>query len=79
MPATIIIDIYEPLDLPGGSDSKESATNVGDPGSIPGLGRFPGGGHGNPLLYSFLENSVDREAWLVIVYGAGKSQIPLSD
>ena len=79
MPTTIITDVYEPLDLPGGSDSKESATNVGDPGSIPGLGRFPGGGHGNPLLYPFLENSVDREACLVIVYGAGKSQIPLSD
>ena len=35
--------------FPGGSDSKESACNAGDPGLIPGLGRFPGGGHGNPL------------------------------
>ena len=41
---------------PGGSDGKESACNVGDLGSIPGLGRFPGGGHGNPLQYSCLEN-----------------------
>ena len=41
------------LGFPGGSDSKESACNVGDLGSIPGLGRFPGGGHGNPLQYSW--------------------------
>ena len=44
------------MGFPGGSDGKESACNVGDPGSIPGLGRFPGGGHGNPLQYSCLEN-----------------------
>ena len=44
------------MDFPGGSDSKESACNVGDVGSIPGLGRSPGGGHGNPLQYPCLEN-----------------------
>ena len=44
------------MGFPGGSDGKESACNVGDPGSIAGLGRFPGGGHGNPLQYSCLEN-----------------------
>ena len=44
------------LGFPGGSDSKESTCNVGDLGSIPGLGRCPGGGHGNPLQYSCLEN-----------------------
>ena len=44
------------LGFPGGSDSKESACNVGDLGSIPGLGRSPEGGHGNPLQYSCLEN-----------------------
>ena len=44
------------LGIPGGSDSKESTCNVGNLGSIPGLGRFPGGGHGNPLQYSYLEN-----------------------
>ena len=44
------------LGLPGGSDGKESACNAGDLGSIPGLGRDPGGGHGNPLQYSGLEN-----------------------
>ena len=42
--------------LPGGSDSKESTCNAGDLGSIPGLGRSPRGGHGNPLQYSYLEN-----------------------
>ena len=44
------------MGLPGGSDSKESASNVGDLGSIPGLGRSPGGGHGNPLQCSCLNN-----------------------
>ena len=50
----------------GGSDGKESACNVGDPGSIPGLGRSPGEGTGNPLQYSCLENPMDRGAgWAV--------------
>ena len=49
------------LGFPGGSDDKESACNAGDLGSIPGLGRSPGGGHGNPLQYSFLENPLDRD------------------
>ena len=43
------------LGFPGGSDSKESACNAGDLGLIPGLGRFPRGGHGSPLQYSYLE------------------------
>ena len=47
----------------GGSDGKESACSAGDLGSIPGLGRSPGGGHGNPLQYSCLENPMDRGAW----------------
>ena len=51
------------MSLPGGSDGKASACNVGDPGSIPVLGRSPGEGKGNPLQYSFLENPVDGEAW----------------
>ena len=50
-------------DFPGGSDGKVSAYNAGDPGSIPGLGRSPGEGNGNPLQYSCLENSVDGGAW----------------
>ena len=63
----------------GGSDGKESACNVGDPGSTPGLGRSPGEGNGNPLLYSWLENSTDREAWQATVHGVTKSRTRLSD
>ena len=47
----------------GGLDGKESACNAGDLGSIPGLGRSPGEGNGNPLQYFCLENPMDREAW----------------
>ena len=50
------------IDFPGGSDGKASAYNVGDLGSIPGSGRFPGEGNGNPLQYSRLENPMDRGA-----------------
>ena len=49
--------------FPGGSDGKVSACNAGDPGLIPGSGRFPGEGNSNPLQYSFLEKSLDRGAW----------------
>ena len=51
-----------------GSDGKESACNAGDLGSIPGPGRSPGGGNGNPLQYSCLENSMDRGAWRATVH-----------
>ena len=51
------------------SVSKESACSAGDPGSIPGLGRSPGKGNGNPLQSSCLENCMDRGAWLAIVHG----------
>ena len=50
------------LRFPGGSEVKASASDVGDPGSIPGLGRSPGEGNGNPPQYSCLENPMDREA-----------------
>ena len=53
------------MTFPGGSDGEESTCNVGDLGSIPGLGRSPGEGNGNPLQYSCLENSMDRGAWQV--------------
>ena len=53
----------------GGLDGKESAYNVGDLGLIPGLGRSPGGGHGNPLQYSCLEDPMDRGAWQATVHG----------
>ena len=49
-------------DFPGGSDGKESACKAEDPGSIPGLGRSPGEGNGNPFQYSCLEKSMDRGA-----------------
>ena len=65
--------------FPGGSDSKESACNAGDPGSIPGSGRSPGGGHGKPLQYSCLENPMDRGAWGAAVYGVTHSQTRLSE
>ena len=51
------------MDFPGGLESKASACNRGDLGSIPGLGRSPGEGNGNPLQYSGLENSMDGGAW----------------
>ena len=60
--------------FPGGSDGKESACHAGDPGSIPGLGRSPGEGNGNPLQYSCLENSIDRGAWQATVHGVVKSR-----
>ena len=52
------------MGFPHGSDSKESACNAGDPGSIPGLGRLPGEGVGYPPQDSYLENPMDRAAWL---------------
>ena len=65
--------------LPVGSDGKESACNTGDPGSIPGSGRSPGEGNGNPLQYFCLENSMDRGAWWATVHVVAKSWTRLSD
>ena len=48
------------MGFPAGSDGKASACNAGDPSSVPGLGRSPGGGHGNPLQHSCLENPMDK-------------------
>ena len=67
------------MHFPGGSDSKESACNAGNLGSIPGLGRSPGEGNGNPLQYSCLENPKDRRAWQATVPGVEKSWTQLSD
>ena len=64
------------MGIPGGATGKESSCNAGaagDPGSIPGSGRSPGGGHGNPLQYSCLEQPKDRGAWLATAH-----QVPLS-
>ena len=65
--------------FPGGSDSKASACDAEDPGSIPGSGRSPGEGNGNPLQYSCLENPMDEGAWWATVHGVAKSQTRLSD
>ena len=65
-------------DFPGGSNSKESTCNAGDPDLIPGSGRSPGEGHGNPLQYSCLENPKDRGAQWAKFHGVTKSQTRLS-
>ena len=67
------------LGFPSGSEVKASARNAGDPGSIPGSGRSPGEGNGNPLQYSCLENPMDRRAWLARVHGVAKSRTRLSN
>ena len=67
------------LGLAGSLTVKEYVCNAGDPGLIPGPGRPPGGGCGNPLQYSYLGYSKDRGAWWTIVHGVAKSQTQLSD
>ena len=62
-----------------GSVVKNLPANAGNPGSIPGLRRFPGEGNGNPLQYSRLGNSMDRGAWHTAVYGVTKDWTQLSD
>ena len=65
--------------FPGGSNSKESSCSAEGLGSIPGLGRSLGGGNGNPLQHSCLENPMDRGAWRGTVHGVTKSRIWLSN
>ena len=65
--------------FPGGSEVKASACKAGDLGSIPGLGRSPGEGNGNPLQYSCLENPMGGGAWWATVHGVAKSRTRLSD
>ena len=62
-----------------GSADKESAHHVGDLGLIPGSGRSPGKGHGNPFQYSCLENSMDRGAWQATVMGSQRVGHNLGD
>ena len=64
-----IEDRLQPLGFPSGSVGKKSACNAGDLGLIPGFGRCPGEGNGNPLQYSGLENSLDTGAWCATVHG----------
>ena len=70
---------YNIVGFPGGSEVKESASNTGDLGSIPGSGRSPGEGNGNPFQYSCLENPMDAGAWWATVHGVAKSWTRLSD
>ena len=67
------------LDFPGGSGGKASAYSAGDQGSIPGSGRSPGEGHGNPVQYFCLENPTDGGAWWATVHGVAKSWTRLRD
>ena len=71
--------MYIYIGFPGGSEGKASACNVGDRSSIPGSGRSPGEGNGNPLQYSCLENPMDGGAWQATVHGVTRSQARLSD
>ena len=70
-------DLIWSEDFPSSSKGKESACNEGDLGSIPGLGRSPGEGHGNRLQYSCLENSMDRGAWWATGHRVTKSRTRL--
>ena len=63
------------MGFPGGSEVKASASNVGDLGSIPGSGRSPGEGNGNPLQYSCLENPTDGGVWQSTVHGVTESNM----
>ena len=67
------------MDFPGGSVVKNLPAKAGDADLIPGSGRSPGEGNGNPLQFYCLENPMDRGAWWAIVHGATKSQTWLSD
>ena len=73
------LDMTERLHFTCSSVSKESACSIGDLGLIPGLGRSPREGNGNPLQYSCLENPMDRGAWWATVHGVAKSRTRLSD
>ena len=75
----IFLDIYPGVGFPGSSVGKESSCGAGDPGSISGLGKFPGEGNGYPFQHLCLENSVDRGGWQATVHGVTKSWTQLSD
>ena len=79
-----LLSLYLPssipwMGFPGGSEVKASACNAGDRGSIPGSGRSPGEGNGNPLQDSCLENPMDGGAWWATVHGVAKSLTQLSN
>ena len=71
--------IYKYKVFPGASVIKNPLTNAGGTGLIPGSGRSPGEGNGNPLQYPCLGNPMDKGAWWATVHGVSKSQILLND
>ena len=73
------IGLLDYMGFPCNSVDKESACSAGNLGSIPGLGRSPGEGNGNPLQYPCLENPMDREAWWAAVHRVAKSWTRLSN
>ena len=75
-PAVYTCSMHYPAGFPGGSAGKESACSVGDPDLIPGSGRSPGEGNGNPLQCSCWESIMDRGAWWATVHGVAKNAIP---
>ena len=74
---TVCWALYSAKDFPGGSDGKEFTCNVKDLGLIPGLGRSPGEGHGSPLQYSCLENSMDTGS--LVGYNCGVTESDMTE
>ena len=74
-----MLQLHKVMGFPGGLDGEESTCSAGKPGSIPGSGRIPGEGNGNPLQYVCLENPMDRGAWRATVHGVAKSWTRLSN
>ena len=72
MPIQVLVYL---LGFPGGPECKKSACSVGDLGLIPGLGRSPGEGNGNPLQYSYLENFMDRGTWRATLLGVSELDV----
>ena len=82
IPSKSILEFFyllNTMSFPDGSDGKESACNAGDLGLIPGSGRSPGDGNGNPLQFSCLEKPMDRGVWRAIILGVAKSWTWLSN
>ena len=77
--SSFVLGTYYLRGFPGASGGKASACNARDPAPIPGSGRSPGEGNGNPLQYSCLENSIDGGAWWATVHAIPKSRTRLSD
>ena len=73
----ILVYLWIIFSFPGGLVVKNTPAKAGDEGLIPGSGRPPGEGNGNPLQYSYLGNHMDREAWWATVHGVSQSRTQL--